>query len=183
MGELLEVAPLVDALGVAFPRRPEFQEARMMILSLGGKHAEAVTLGEGLLREHPGYQTIRTNLARVYLKAGRRADGVNMMLSALEQAPVRLEDWDLLLRALGVGTDDPEVILGRIEKKAKDSPQVRSLKYVFVVLATRFGRYEKARRILAENPELSDQDDLRRFLGGPRQAEPPRPPARPRTAP
>lgn len=184
MGELLEAAPLVEELATAFPRRPEFQEARMMIRSLGGKHPEAIALGEGILRDHPAYLTIRANLARVYLKAGRRADGVNMMFSALERGPVRVEDWDLLLRALGVGSEAPDAVLARLEEKARAAPGLRSLKYALVVVSTRLGRYEKARRILAEDPELAAHEDLKAFLAGPRTGEPPKPPsAAPRKAP
>lgn len=164
MGELLDAAPLVEELGAAFPGRPEFQEARMMVLSLGARHAEAAALGERILREQPGYLTIRPNLARVYLKAGRRADGVNMMFSALESGPVRVPDWELFLRALGVGTEKPETLVARLEAKSKAAPELKSLKYVLVVVSTRLGQYERARRILEENPELAAHPDLRRFL-------------------
>ena len=178
MGELLTIPQLVELLSTAFPRRPQFQEARMMFLSLKGEHGAAVGLGEKILREHPDYATIRANLARVYLKAGRRPEGVNLMLSALEQGPVRVGDWELLLDALGVGSRDPERVLAQLRSKSQQNPQVKSLKYGLVVACTRLGRYQEARRILVENPDLSDHDDLRAFI---RDAGPQRPVGAPAT--
>jgi tetratricopeptide (TPR) repeat protein len=166
LGELPAAPELVGLLAATFPGDPAFQEARMMFLSLEGKHPEAIALGEEILRRHPGYATIRVNLARVYLDSQDRARGLNHLIAALEQGPIRVEDWELLLTALGViGKQpvEPEVVVAKLREKIAENPGRPSLRYLLMVVLTRYGRYAEAREILAADPGLADHPELKLF--------------------
>ncbi len=141
----------------------------MMFLSLGKRHAEAIALGEDILRKYPAYPTIRANLGRVYLEAEDRAHGVNLLIAALEQGPIRVEDWELLLEGLGLAgkkpAADPEKVVATLREKAAANPQRPSLRYVLMVALTRLGHYAEARAMpLAANPELAAHPELQVFL-------------------
>lgn len=167
LGELPAIPELVALMAAAFPDDPAFQEGRMMFLSLGGRHPEAIAAGEEILRRFPEYRTIRANLARVYLESGDRAHGVNLLIAALERGPIRVEDWKLLLEALGLVGDkrvEPETIVATLRAKIAENPGRASLRYLLVVVLTRLGRYAEAREILAAHPELAGHPELQTFL-------------------
>lgn len=167
LGELPAIPELVTLMATAFPDDPAFQEGRMMFLSLGDRHAEAIAAGEEILRRFPDYRTIRANLGRVYLESGDRARGVNLLIAALEQGPIRVEDWKLLLEALGLTGErqvKPEAIVATLRDKIAAHPQRASLRYLLMVVLTRLGRYPEAREILAVHPELASHPDLEIFL-------------------
>ncbi len=167
LGELPTIPELVTLMASAFPQDPAFQEGRMMFLSLAGEHAAAIAAGEDILRRFPDYRTIRANLGRVYIESGDRARGVNLLIAALEQGPIRVEDWRLLLEALGVAGDKkvaPEKVLATLREKIAANPQRPSLRYLLMVVLTRFGRYQEARQILADHPELAAHPDLEIFV-------------------
>lgn len=164
LGELQKAPELVELLAARFPDQPTFQEARMILLSFAGRHDEAIAVGEGILTRHPGYPTIRANLGRVYLEAKQRARGVNLLLTALEQGPLRGEDWKLLLDGLGMNGPRPEQVVSTLRLKMAERPDLASLRYVLVVALTRLGRYSEARDELTRSPSLAENPDLRRFV-------------------
>lgn len=164
LGELQTIPELVALLGETFPEHPVFQEARMMFLSLDGQHAAATALGEHLLRRHPEHPTILTNLGRVYIAAGQRPRGVNLLLAAVERGPIRSEDWSLLLAGLGLGAADPDQVVATLRQKVTEHPERSGLRYVLMVALTRLGRYAEARQILIDTPALAAHPDLQGFL-------------------
>lgn len=168
LGELAEIDELAALLATTFPDDPAFLEARMMFLSLADQDAAAKALGEDLLRRFPDYPTIRANLGRVYLEAGDRARGVNLLIAALESGPIRVEDWSLLLEGLGLaGKDaaaDPEKVLVTLRGKVAASPERAGLRYLLVVALTRLGHYEEARRELTAHPGLAEHPEIQVFL-------------------
>lgn len=166
LGELPAVPELVNLLAATFPEDPAFQEAHMMFLSLGGQYPEATALGEEIVRRHPGYAPIKVNLARVYIDSQDRARGLNLLILALEQGPIRVEDWELLLTALGVigkNPGKPEVVVSKLREKAAENPGRPSLRYLLMVVLTRYGRYGEAREILAADPSLANHPELKLF--------------------
>lgn len=170
LGELNTIPELVALLAETFPEQAVFREARMMFLSLAGRHEEALALGEALLRDHPEYPTIRANLGRAYLAARQPARGVNLLLSALGQGPIRTEEWDLLLENLGIRGPNPQAALATLEEKVAAHPELPSLRYVLMVALVRLGEYPRARAILERYPELAAHPDLQVFLqSGPRE--------------
>lgn len=164
LGELNSIPDLVALLAETFPEPAVFREARMMFLSLAGRHDEALALGETLLREHPEYPTIRANLGRAYLAAQQPARGVNLLLAALSQGPIRTEEWDLLLENLGIRGPNPEAALATLEGKVAAHPELPSLRYVLMVALVRLGEYPRARAVLESHPELAAHPDLQVFL-------------------
>lgn len=179
LGELGSISELAALLAQTFPDDPIFLEARMIFLSYEKKHGEAIALGEELLRRFPAYPTLRANLGRVYLEAGDRARGVNLLIAALEQGPIRVEDWNLLLEGLGLESPAPATgvptadlpdddkkaaILATLRKKVAENPQRPSLRYLLLVVLTRLGRYDEARALLRDHPELLGHPDLRTFF-------------------
>lgn len=164
LGELQKAGELVELLAETFPDQPTFLEARMILLSFAGRHDEAIAVGEQILRRHPEYPTIRANLGRVYLEAKQRARGVNLLLAALEQGPLRGEDWKLLLDGLGMNGPRPEQVVSTLRLKIAERPDLASLRYVLVVALTRLGRYAEAHDELTHSPGLADNPDLRRFV-------------------
>jgi tetratricopeptide (TPR) repeat protein len=164
LGELQTIPELVELMAATFPGEPVFLEARMMFLSLERRHDEAIVLGERVLRDFPAYPTIRANLGRVYLAAGHRARGVNLLLSALEFGPIRVEDWKLLLQGLGLREEHPDAVVATLERKVDERPDVRGLRYMLMIALTRLGRYGEAREVLMRAPELADHPELRQFV-------------------
>lgn len=184
LGELAEIPELAALLATTFPDDPAFLEARMMFLSLDHQDAAAIALGEDILRRFPEYPTIRANLGRVYIEAQDRARGVNLLIAALEQGPIRVEEWELLLEGLGLAgkgaAPDPEKVLATLREKVAANPQRPGLRYVFLVALTRLGHYGEARELLAAHPELADHPELQVFLAhGADQPAALAPPAKP----
>lgn len=173
LGELQTIPELVELMAETFSGEPVFLEARMMFLSREGRHAEAIALGERILRDFPAYPTIRVNLGRVYVSAGQRARGVNLLFSALEAGPIRVEEWQLLLDSLGLGAPKPEAVVVTLQRKIREHPELASLRYVLVVVLTRLGRYAEAREELLRTPELADHPDLRQFVDHLQELAPP----------
>jgi thioredoxin-like negative regulator of GroEL len=123
-------------------------------------------VGEDILRDHPGYPPIKVNLARVYIDSQDRARGLNLLIAALEQGPIRVEDWELLLEALGVigkQPGRPEVVVSKLREKIADNPDRPSLRYLLMVVLTRYGRYAEARELLVADPGLADHPELKVF--------------------
>lgn len=173
LGELQEIPDLVDLLATTFPEEPVFLEARMMFLGLARRFDEAILLGERLLREFPAYPTIRVNLGRIYFAAGKRPQGVNLLLAALARGPIRVEDWSLLLQGLGLRDAEPESMLATLRKKVEERPESPSLRYLLMVVLTRLGRYDEARALLVAYPDLADHPELRIFVDHSGPASPP----------
>lgn len=164
LGELDTIPELVELLAATFPEHPAFREARLMFLSLADRHEEALAVGEALLRDHPEHPTIRANLGRAYLAAGQPARGVNLLLAALSQGPIRTEEWDLLLENLGIRGPNPQAALATLEGKVAAHPELPSLRYVLMVALVRLGEYPRARALLERYPELAAHPDLQVFL-------------------
>lgn len=164
MGELEDIGPLLESLTRSFPRQPVFREAWMMLQSRQGHHEQALGLGLSILAEFPGYPTIRVNLARVYEAKGDLVGALNLMIGAIEAGPVRVEDWDFLLRTLAQSDHDAGRTLERLKRKVEEHPEIQGLKYLQVVLYTRFGDYLAARNILKAQPALARHPDLQRFV-------------------
>lgn len=164
LGELQTIPQLIDRLAQHFPDEPVFQESRMILLSLDKKHDQAIAVGLALLERFPTYPTIRANLARAYFNAGQRVPGINRMFEAMQTAPIRVEDWKLLLENLAAGTPDPEVMVATLRRKCEQNPQITSLQYTLMVVLTRLGRYAEARDILRKHPQLADHQELKLFL-------------------
>lgn len=177
MGELDDIAPLVVELTKAWPQQPAFREARMMLESGRGHHDLAVDLGQSILAEYPNYRSIRVNLARVYQAKGDLVAALNMMISAIEAGPVRVQDWEFLLRALARGESSAKRTLQTLEQKIAQNPGLMGLKYLQVVLYTRFGQYDAARDVLVAHPELAAHPDLKQFVADVNAAFPPQPAA------
>lgn len=170
LGELQELAELIELMASTFPEDPAFQEGRMMFLSLAGRHPEAISQGEKILAEHPDYTPIWTNLGRVYLKANNRARGLNLLLAALERGPLRGEDWKLLL-ADGLGLDlgnleapKNAAVLATLRGKVAEHPDRDGLRYLLIVVLTRLGHYREAHEVLASAPDLRAFGDIRLFF-------------------
>jgi predicted Zn-dependent protease len=136
----------------------------MMFASLEGRHDEALALGERILATFPGYPTILTNLGRAYIAADQPARGVNLLLLAVEQGPIRTEDWALLLGTLGVTGPQPEAAVARLRDKVAANPQRMGLRYTLVVALVRTGHYQAARALLDETPQLAAHPDLEIFV-------------------
>ena len=166
IGELKDHLGLIEQLVAACPAVPQFQEAQMLQLALNGDTQAAIQWGEAACTQFPDYPTLRSNLARIYLKNGDRARGINLMLTAIERAPVRVEDWDILLRAMGLGTIPPDQFIQQLREKMDKNPQITSLKYTLLLALTRFGRYAEARQLLIENSQLANHPDLQIFING-----------------
>lgn len=164
MGELDDIGPLLEGLTRGFPRQPVFREAWMMLQSRQGQHEQAVGLGLSILEEFPSYPTIRVNLARVYEAKGDLVAALNLMIGAIEAGPVRVEDWEFLLRTLAQSDHDAARTLERLKRKVDEHPEIQGLKYLQVVLYTRFGDYVAARNILKAQPALAQHPDLQRFV-------------------
>lgn len=166
IGELKDQVGLIELLVAACPGVPQFQEAQMLQLALNDDTQAAIRWGEAACTQFPDYPTLRSNLARIYLKNGDRARGINLMLTAIERAPVRVEDWDILLRAMGLGSIPPDQFIQQLREKIEKNPQITSLKYTLLLALTRFGRYQEARELLIENNQLAQHPDLHVFLYG-----------------
>jgi|CXWL01.1.fsa_nt_gi predicted Zn-dependent protease len=164
LGELDTIPDLVELLAETFPGEAVFLEARMMFLSLQGRHEEAIAQGEAILRDHPGHPTVRANLGRVHFKARHPAQGVNLLLAAVAQGPIRVEDWDLLLENLGVFGDSPDSAVATLRDKIARHPELPSLRYVLMVALVRLGHYAEAREELTREPEMAAHPDLQQFL-------------------
>jgi predicted Zn-dependent protease len=164
MGELDSIGDLVDALAKAWPNQPVFREARMILENGRGHHALALQLGTSILADFPNYASIRVNLARVYLANGDTVSALNMMIAAIEAGPVRTKDWEFLLRTMARGDRSAARTLERLESKVKANPDLKGLKFLQIVLYTRFGQYTRARDILVANPELASHPELRKFI-------------------
>ncbi len=172
LGELQTIPELVELMAQTFPQAPDFQEARMIFLSTAGHDDEAIALGERILQDYPDYPSIRANLGRVYLTAKKRARGVNLLLSALEQGPIRVEDWGILLEGLGLfasgrGKDieaSHEEMVTKLRQKIAENPQKENLRYVLLVVLTRLGRYTEARELVEQNPQWKENPDLLTFV-------------------
>jgi predicted Zn-dependent protease len=164
MGELDSIGDLVDALAKAWPNQPVFREARMILENGRGHHALALQLGTSILADFPNYASIRVNLARVYLANGDTVSALNMMIAAIEAGPVRSKDWEFLLRTMARGDRSAARTLERLESKVKANPDLKGLKFLQIVLYTRFGQYTRARDILVANPELASHPELRKFI-------------------
>lgn len=175
LGELDSVADLIRSLTQAWPAQPVFREAQMILESGRGHHDLAVEIGDGILADYPNYPTIRANLARVHMSRGDVIEALNLMLGAVEMGPVRVQDWEFLIKALARADRDAARTMERLERKAADNPGMEGLKYLQVVLYTRFGRYDKARDILVAHPKLATQPDLQRFVADVNLAFPPSP--------
>jgi tetratricopeptide (TPR) repeat protein len=164
MGELDQISDLVDTLARAWPGQPVFREARMILENGRGQHKLALQLGTSILADFPNYASIRVNLARVYLANGDTVSALNMMIAAIEAGPVRIKDWEFLLRTMARGDRSAARTLERLESKVKANPNLRGLKFLQVALYTRFGQYAKARDILVANPELASHPELQKFI-------------------
>lgn len=164
MGELDSIAPLVEQLVLAWPAQPVFREARMILASGQGRHDDAVALGESVLAEFPGYPSIRANLARVQHAKGDSAAALNLMLAAIELGPVRVQDWDFLLRTLARTDGDVAGIISRLEQKVAANPNLKGLRYLQVILYVRLGRHSEARAILGVHPEIAVHPELQRYI-------------------
>jgi tetratricopeptide (TPR) repeat protein len=164
LGELDSIAELIGQLTLTFPHQAVFREARMILESGRGHHALALELGNSILAEFPKSTTIRGNLARVHLANGELLDAINLMISAIETGPVRIQDWEFLLRALGRADHSAARTLERLQTKVDANPDLEGLKYLQVVLYTRFGQYGAARDVLVAHPELATHRELHRFV-------------------
>lgn len=167
LGELEPISELVGLLVATFPDDPVFLEGQMMFLSQRGAHDNAIAIGEDILRRFPEHPTIRVNLARVYLQAEQRAAAVNLLVAAIERAPIRVEDWSLLLHGLGlVGPepDNPDRVIDTLRRKVSEHPGHRGLSYVLMVVLVRSGRYAEAKAILETQPDLANHPDLQVFI-------------------
>jgi predicted Zn-dependent protease len=164
MGELDEIAPLVDQLTQVWPAQPVFREAKMILESGKGHHDVAVALGESVLAEFPGYLSIRANLARVQRAKGDPVAALNLMIAAIELGPVRGQDWDFLLRTLARTDADAMRVLERLEQKIGANPKLKGLRYLQVILYVRFGRHAAARALLVAHPDLAAHPELQRYV-------------------
>jgi tetratricopeptide (TPR) repeat protein len=164
IGELDTIAPLVEQLQQIWPRQPVFREAQMILLSGHGEHQNAVQIGEAVLAEFPEHPSIRVNLARVQQAAGNQVAAMNLLIAAIERGPVRVQDWNFLLRALTRTDATAAGMLDRLQRKSEQNPELKGLKYLRVILHARLGQHDAARALLLTHPELAAHPELQRYV-------------------
>lgn len=164
IGELKDAAPLLPLLIEHWPDQPAFQEAQMILLSGQGKFAEALLLGEEVLRRFPGYPTIRANLARVQAAKGDLPAALNSMIAAIGQGPIRVDDWAFMLQLLAKADHDGRRTLQVLDEKITEHPELKGLRYLQVMLLTRAGQLGAARDVLQAHPDIASHPELQRFV-------------------
>lgn len=164
IGELDAIAPLVEQLQQVWPRQPVFREAQMILSSGRGDHQAAVQIGQTILSEFPEHPSIRVNLARVQQAAGDQVAAMNLLIAAIERGPVRVQDWNFLLRALHQADATAVGMLERLQRKSEQHPDLKGLKYLRVILHVRLGQHQAARTLLLEHPELAANPELQRYV-------------------
>lgn len=162
--ELQEARPLVDLLCRHCPEDPVFQEARMIGLAVSGDRQAAVEIGEHLLLSFPDYPTIRINLAHIYSEEGRFAEALNLIVSALERAPLRGSDWGLAMRLVARLETKDQAVLDRLMEKQAQFPQARGLAELILAVQIRRGDYDGAIAWIERNPFLADDPEVASFV-------------------
>lgn len=164
ISELESIGDLIPRLIAQWPRQPVFREAQMMLLNSRGDTASARRIGEQTLDDFPDYASIRPNLARVYFADGDLPSALNTMMAAVERGPIRVQDWAFLLGILARAEPDRQRTLDLLATKIRANPDLKGLRYLQVILLTRFGQPAAARDVLAAHPELTANPELQRFM-------------------
>lgn len=164
IGELRDAEPMLPLLIEHWPDQPAFREAQMILLSGQGKFVEALAIGEAILQRFPDYPTIRANLARVQAAHDDLPSAINSMISAISIGPIRVDDWAFLLQLLAKADHDGQHTLRVLEQKIAEHPDMKGLRYLQVMMLTRFGQLAAARDLLRMHPEIATHPELQRFI-------------------
>ncbi len=164
ISELESIGDLIPRLIEQWPQQPVFREAQMILLNSRGDTASARLIGEQALNDFPDYASIRPNLARVYFADGDLPSALNAMMAAVERSPIRVQDWEFLLGVLARAEPDRQRTLDLLATKIQANPNLNGLRYLQVILLTRFGELATARDVLTSHPELTANPELQRFV-------------------
>jgi len=87
-------------------KRPGYGEAGnnlALVLAARGDSGGAVTVLQRLLQEEPAFEMTYVTLARIYLKAGQRREGIQVLERLLQRNPKNPLGLELLRQAQGAG--------------------------------------------------------------------------------
>ncbi|MEZ5456612.1 MAG: hypothetical protein R3F04_10970 [Lysobacteraceae bacterium] len=164
ISELESISELIPRLIEQWPNQPVFREAQMILLNSRGETTIARRVGEQVINDFPDYASIRSNLARVYFNDGDLPSALNAMIAAVERGPIRIQDWEFLLQVLARAEPDRQRTFDLLSKKIQANPEMKGLRYLQVILLTRFGQLAAARDVLEAHPELTANPELQRFV-------------------
>jgi len=162
--DLNSAREVIETLCRVCPGDPVFQEARMMGLALTGDRSQAIGVGEKLLSTFPEYPTIRINLARIHAENGNPARALNLIVSALERASLRSQDWGLAMRLIALLDAQEKPILDRLQAKHVEFPKAKGLIELILAVQIRSGDYDGALAWIEENPFLLEATEVDTFV-------------------